>query len=192
MSIDPNLTNVKQNPDNSPKLSDFGNEPSVFYPSAEEGATRSDREESGAPIEEQPVRASALLSGSNVGVTVARTFNLGDYENIKVEYHLGGQLPDDVDPLWAIDDMHEELRERITSGVGPEISQREAIAKESFLSTPRNQQQRIIQLHLKELGVDVDALRELLQMDVNLSDVVSERKAVQNMNGHRNGTKVHA
>jgi hypothetical protein len=177
MSIRSNPTNVKQNLDDSPKSYDSGNDPSVFFPAEED---------------EQPVRASALLSEQTVSVTLERRFNLGDYESLNVSYTLGGRIPDDVDPMWALDDMHAEVSERITAGVGPEISQREAIAKESFLSTPRNQQQRIIQLHLKELGIDVDALRELLQMNVNLRDVVSERKAVQNMNGHRNGTKVHA
>jgi hypothetical protein len=150
----------------------------VFFPATEEA--------------EQPVRASALLSEQTVSVTLERRFNLGDYESLNVSYTLGGRIPDDVDPMWALDDMHTEVSERITAGVGPEISQREAIAKESFLSTPRNQQQRIIQLHLQELGIDVDALREVLKRSIDLREVVNQHDAIANANGRMNGHKVHA
>lgn len=117
-------------------------------------------------------RASHLLANKSVGVTVERRFNLGDFESLNLSYHLGGDLPDDVDPLWAIDDLTDELKERIERGAGPDIAKREAIAKESFLTTPKNAQQQILRLHLAELGVDVDALREVLRRGIDLRTVV--------------------
>lgn len=131
-------------------------------------------------MSEQKLRASQTIDNRNVSVTVERRFNLGDFESLNISYTLGGELPDDVDPLWAIDDLHSELRNRVHRNVGDEITKREAIAKESFLTTPRTQQQRIIQLYLEEAGVNVEAMRELIRMGVNLEDVV---KANQNRNG---------
>lgn len=119
-------------------------------------------------------RASGLLQNKNVSVTIERRFNLGDFESLNVAYTLGGELPADVDAMWTIDDLHSELRKKIYENVGDEIARREAIAKESFLTTPRNQQQRIIQLQMQEWGFDVESARELIRMGVDLKTVLKE------------------
>lgn len=128
----------------------------------------------------EQARASDILQNKNVSVTVERRFNLGDFESLNIAYTLGGELPGDVDPLWAVDDLHSELRNKIYSNVGPELTKREAIAKESFMTTPKNQRERVIQLQMQEWGLDIESARELIRMGVDLKDVVQAHK---NQNG---------